>query len=130
MSKIHWLLLVLMFQVFTLLGQVQDLWSACALVILQWGLAYWYVRRPRDNSHVSEAFDLGFKLAEKHNDIQNDLDFLYDRLASWVEKDKVLPFKAKKDLKKGQGVCIGLRYNIPKPAKEVNRIKKSSKKRK
>lgn len=59
MSKFHWLILLLMFQVFALLGQVNDLWLAGVLVLTQFVLAYWYMNRPGDKPYAYDIYQLG-----------------------------------------------------------------------
>lgn len=112
-----------MAQCFYLLATAPGVWSSLFPLAILLYLTWQYVNEPGDKTHVSEAFDLGFKLAEKHNDIQNDLDFLYDRLTSEMESS-LTRLKVKGDIKKGQGVCIGLKYNILSPAKKTKKTKK------
>lgn len=135
MSKFHWLLLLLMAQCFYLIATAPGVWSSLFPLAILLYLTWQYAKEHGDKTYISEAFDLGFKLAEKHNDIQKDLDFLYDRCMAEMESP-LTRLKVKGDIKKGQGVCIGLKYNIPTTVsqhlstKKTKKVKKSTKKRK
>lgn len=109
MSKKHWLLLLLIANVFYLLSQVQELWLAVVLILTNAGLSYWYLSIPSDKPYAYDIYQIGVDhgagMERFNNRMQNEM----------------LPFKAKGEVKRGQGVC---------PSKPSKKTKKSTKKRK